>query len=889
MRTPRLNLQFLLAAMLTLVLVALTFLGGLRLSAASAIASAGNIDSYPTPEAGRIGPPLDQPQIALPDGYTPSYPNMRGVADIASPTTWRVLLLVYRNTDVDYIEGGVTKHMTTSMSQADIDKALARFNRFKQYVSDYSAGEANIDATVVQISRPVNSITAIGSSYWLSPNDIRNELNTYAPRGTYDSVEALWQSCSSSLNTCIPPFGWGSSVSASDWSNGATYASMIFGWSWWWDWEADSAQLYLHEWLHGAMDFYSSLGYVMPVGGLDSAGEHGYTKSPVDSWATWYRAVMTGQVWEPSLGRYVGITPAAWRRGTITHPTLTISGQVKNALNQPIGGVTISIPSGRSVTTDPTTGRYVMDGLAAGTYTLTPSKSGYTFLPSRPTIVITTDTTQNFIASAVPTDCSGQWRAEYFDTITPQGNPAVVRCDSAIDFYWGNARPTGMPATFPQTDFSVRWQRTFTVVSPALYRFRPFSDDGIRLYHNGMPKFDGETSTDFREYLVDVSLSSGDHEIVWEYRHGTGASMVQVGWYACATGAGDCAVAEHTQQRYQTEYPSVAMPTTCASTQNPTANQTIASKGCLITSYAMLLQHLGVSTDPVELNAWLSEHDGYTGDDCSPVLVYAQIEKFAHDQYGVNLRHVSVTSLAEAKQVIRDEQLPVIYRVNGSSHWVLAADVMQTPTKETLGIFDPHHAWSCWAAPAATAPYSRINCAVGRLDHRIDLTSYPDASPFGYLDLTVQERTPSLQINSKGVELLLTDAQGRRVGYNQETGETLYEIPNSFYVDSQIVAPNGEASGPMQRTLFLPEDAGTAYTLQAIGQVVPSGLATSSMASEFEISVISFDAQFNTAQTTITGDVSPDQTITFQVNIAPGLSVALERETRLYLPLVSRY
>lgn len=887
MRTQRLNLSFLLATMFMLMMVALTLLGLPRPSAAGAVAFAGNVNSRATPVADFSSPPPDQPQIALPEGYTPSYPKVRGVSDAAGPTTWRVLLLVYRNTDVDYVEGGVTKHMTTSMSQAEIDKALARFERFKQYVPDYSAGEANIDATVVHVSRPVSSLTAIGSSYWLSPNDIRNELNTYAPRGAYDSVEALWQSCSSSLNTCIPPFGWGSSVSASDWSNGATYASMIFGWMWWWDWEADSAQLYLHEWLHGAMDFYSSLGYVMPVGGLDSAGEHGYTKSPVDSWATWYRAVMTGQVWEASLSRYVGITPAAWRSGTITHGAATISGQVKNALNQPIGGVTISIPSGRSVTTDPTTGRYAIDGLTTATYTLTPSKSGYTFTPSQPTIVVTTDTTQNFIASTVPTDCSGQWRAEYFDTATPQGSPAVVRCDSAIDFYWGNKRPPGMPAAFPETDFSVRWQQTLTVASRTLYRFRPFSDDEIRLYLDGWPLYSGETSSGFHEYIVDATLNPGDHEVVWEYRHGTGNSMIQVGWYTCSTG-GDCAVGEHTQQRYQTEYPSVAMPTTCASTQYPTANRTIASKGCLITSYAMLLQHLGISTDPVELNTWLSEHDGYTGDDCSPELVYTKIEEFAYDQYGVELHHVFVRSSTEAKQVIRDEQLPVIYGVNGSSHWVLAADVVQTSSEETLGIFDPHHAWACWAAPAATAPYSRIQCAVGQLGHRIDLTSYPDASPFGYLDLTVQERTPSLQFNSQGAELLLIDAQGRRVGYDQQTGETLYEIPNSFYGDSQIVTPNDENSGPIQRTLFLPEDASTAYTLQAIGGSTSSSLATSSSASEFELSVIGFDARFNSAQSDISGYLSPGQVVTFQVHNAPGQGIELTREMKFYLPLIRR-
>jgi len=512
-------------------------------------------------------------------------------------------------------------------------------------------------------------------------------------------------------------------------------------------------------------------------------------------------------------------------------------------------------------------------------------------LPSQPTIVVTTDTTQDFIASAVPADCGGQWRAEYFDTVTPQGNPAIVRCDSAIDFYWGATRPKGMPTAFPESNFSVRWQRTLSVASSSLYRFRPFADDGIRLYIDGMIVFDGETSSDFREYVVDITLSSGDHEVVWQYTHETGESMVQVGWYVCANGARDCVVRERTQQRYQTEYPSVAMPTTCASAPNPAANQTIARYGCLITSYAMMLQSLGINTDPVELNEWVSTHNGYLGTCDGNLASLTVIEAFALDRYGVQLHTVLRPTEAAVKQIIRDRQLPVIYQINwsgGGSHFFLAADVARISGAETFGILDPHHAWACQAVAGNVAPYSRIQCAIGTLKHRIDLSSYASAFPYAYLELSSQARTPSLQFNATGAELLLTDAQGRRVGYERATGNVLYELPNSLYYDSQLVPPESEASGPPQRALFLSEGAGTTYTLQAMVPSASSGLATSTMASEFEISVISFDVQLNSAQTTITGSVSPGQAITFQVDIVPGQSIVLTREMKLYLPLLRR-
>jgi len=60
--------------------------------------------------------------------------------------------------------------------------------------------------------------------------------------------------------------------------------------------------------------------------------------------------------------------------------TLTIRVTVTPAANNPIPGVTIADGAGHGATTD-ASGNYILPGLATGTYTLTPSKSGYTFSP----------------------------------------------------------------------------------------------------------------------------------------------------------------------------------------------------------------------------------------------------------------------------------------------------------------------------------------------------------------------------------------------------------------------------------------------------------------------------------------------------------------------------
>jgi Tol biopolymer transport system component/lysophospholipase L1-like esterase len=89
-------------------------------------------------------------------------------------------------------------------------------------------------------------------------------------------------------------------------------------------------------------------------------------------------------------------------QGDVGIPTYSISGQVVDAINNGIGGVTISVGSAGNAITN-ATGNYTITGLAAGTYTLTPLKSGYTFLPpSLPVNVSQNMMGQNFTASSIP-------------------------------------------------------------------------------------------------------------------------------------------------------------------------------------------------------------------------------------------------------------------------------------------------------------------------------------------------------------------------------------------------------------------------------------------------------------------------------------------------------
>lgn len=73
------------------------------------------------------------------------------------------------------------------------------------------------------------------------------------------------------------------------------------------------------------------------------------------------------------------------------------------------------------------------------------------------------------------------WTGEYFDNVSFDDVPRLIRQDEEIDFDWGY----GSPARGIVGDrFSVRWTRTLDF-EPGVYRFTASTDDGVRLWVDG--------------------------------------------------------------------------------------------------------------------------------------------------------------------------------------------------------------------------------------------------------------------------------------------------------------------------------------------------------------------------------------------------------------------
>jgi hypothetical protein len=196
------------------------------------------------------------------------------------------------------------------LSDREVQDTIRSFQQFPLLVEDLTSGRASIRYEIHRVERVLTSLTRMnGEMYWPSPTDTREEIDLLAAPGTCDSIFALWPQHNFRDGTSVQSAGWGLGMAASDWSNGATYATVANTESWRWQIPV-VGEVWLHEWLHGVCAYFAGLGYVMPDGDADGGARHGYIQSPVSGWTDYYRDLMTGNVLEAA--GTTGIPLDAW-------------------------------------------------------------------------------------------------------------------------------------------------------------------------------------------------------------------------------------------------------------------------------------------------------------------------------------------------------------------------------------------------------------------------------------------------------------------------------------------------------------------------------------------------------------------------------------------------
>jgi hypothetical protein len=78
-------------------------------------------------------------------------------------------------------------------------------------------------------------------------------------------------------------------------------------------------------------------------------------------------------------------------------------------------------------------------------------------------------------------------------------------------------------------NFSARWQKNQYFVA-GKYKFSTTTDDGVRLYIDGVLKIDKWINQGPTTYATEVDLSNGEHEIKMEYYEGGGSAVAKLDW-----------------------------------------------------------------------------------------------------------------------------------------------------------------------------------------------------------------------------------------------------------------------------------------------------------------------------------------------------------------------
>lgn len=231
-------------------------------------------------------------------------------------SVWRALLIVYREIDVRLPSRPRRKQRFHQVaSDNEVKDGIASFRAFPQLAAQLSFGAAEVNSNIVEAGLPLRSLSRQGEgNYWPSPDDTRQELDRFAPSGSFESIFVLWPQNDSRKGTAIPCRGWGLGMGASDWSNAATYAVVGNAPSRAWQREAPG-EVWLHEWLHGVCHHFATKGYAMPSRDADGAELHGYTRSPVAGWTEYYGHLMSGTVQENGMS--VGIPLEAWKTAIV--------------------------------------------------------------------------------------------------------------------------------------------------------------------------------------------------------------------------------------------------------------------------------------------------------------------------------------------------------------------------------------------------------------------------------------------------------------------------------------------------------------------------------------------------------------------------------------------
>jgi len=175
------------------------------------------------------------------------------------------------------------------------------------------------------------------------------------------------------------------------------------------------------------------------------------------------------------------------------------------------------------------------------------------------------------------------WQGAYYPNRDLLGAPRLVRDDEAIDFAWGTDQPA---PNMPADNWSARWIKDI-YTEAGTHRFTVTTDDGVRVYVDGVRIIDHWVVSAASEQSGNIVLAAGTHRVTVEYFDAGGNAQISLDW-ARVSGADATPTYTRTATATATQTPtSTVTPTltyTPTGTLTPTSSPTPTSTPTLTPS-----------------------------------------------------------------------------------------------------------------------------------------------------------------------------------------------------------------------------------------------------------------------------------------------------------------
>ena len=236
------------------------------------------------------------------------------------------------------------------------------------------------------------------------------------------------------------------------------------------------------------------------------------------------KTVYTGDVWSFTAAPLIAFNPKPWDKAKWVDPNVELSWNA--GLNAQSHDVYFGTDQATVAARDAT----VSKG-NRGTTTYVPGKlkeltTYYWAVDERD---IAGNTQKGDVWSFTTTGPGGGVKAEYFNNISLDGEPALTRTDPGIDFSWGDPGGPGDPIGVDR--FSVRWTADLEAPLTETFTFITNSDDGVRLWLDGKLLIDNWTDHGTTENTAVANLVGGRiYALRMEYYEQAGGAVASLAW-----------------------------------------------------------------------------------------------------------------------------------------------------------------------------------------------------------------------------------------------------------------------------------------------------------------------------------------------------------------------